>query len=142
MDLLAIARIDGMRLGLITVSGISALVIDLHYHTRSNGEAVGGEPVALGRDVPALTASFTDAGDYAGGSAVDVAVAEVGAASKGEVVGGREASAVIARCGWTAGHGGTAIGVPGEGGGEDRVGTGLGVDEGEGSGEKEDGEKE
>ena len=111
-----------MRLGLITVPGISALVIDLHYHTCSYGDAVGGEPVALGRDVPALTASFADAGDYAGCTAVDVAVGEVGAARKGEVVRGREASAMIARCGWAAGHSGTAIGVPGEGGGEDRVG--------------------
>ena len=122
MHLLAIPRVDGMRLGLITIPTISALVVDLHYDTRPYGDAVGGEPIALGRDVPALAAPFTDAGDYAGGAAVDVAVAKVGAASKGEIVGGRETSAMIARCGRAAGYGSTAVGVPGEGRGDDRVG--------------------
>ena len=93
MHLFSISRIDRMRFRLITVSRIGALVIDLDHHTRANGEPVGGVPVALGRDVPALTAAFADAGHYAGGAAVDGVVAEVRTTGVGEVVGGRETGA-------------------------------------------------
>lgn len=82
-----------MRFGLITVSRIGALVIDLDHHTLANGEPVGGKPVALGRDVPALTAAFPDAGDYAGGAAVDGVVTQVLTACVGKVVGGGKTGA-------------------------------------------------
>ncbi|CAD6566713.1 MAG: hypothetical protein ASARMPREDX12_008806 [Alectoria sarmentosa] len=121
MHFLAIARIEWVRHRLITVPGIRALVIDLHDHTRSHGEPVGGVPITLGRDVPALAATFADAGDYAGGGAVGSVVAEVRAARVSEVVRGREAGAVVACCGWATGYSGAAGGVPGEGGGEDGV---------------------
>ena len=114
MHFLAITRIDGMRFGLVTVTGIGALVVDLDHHARAHGAPVGGERVTLGRDVPALTAPFADAGDDAGVFAVDAVAAEIGAAGIGEIVGGREAGAVVAGCGWTTGHGWTASGVPGE----------------------------
>ena len=100
MHLFSISRIDGMRFRLITVSRIRALVIDLDHHTRANGEPVGGVPVAVGRDVPALTAAFANAGYYAGGAAVDRVVAEVRTAGVGEVVGGGEtgAAGLLFRC--------------------------------------------
>lgn len=82
-----------MRFRLITVSRIGALVIDLDHHTRANRASVGLVPVALGRDVPALAAAFTDAGDYASGAAVDRVVAEVRTAGIGEVVGCGETGA-------------------------------------------------
>lgn len=82
-----------MRDRLIAVPGIRALVVDLDHHTRSHGEPVGREPVALGCDVPALAAAFAHAGDYAGAVAVDGVVAEIGAAGVGQVVGGGKTSA-------------------------------------------------
>lgn len=82
-----------MRLSLVAVAGIRALVVDLHHHARAHGESVGLVPVALGRDVPALAAAFTNARDDAGGAAVDGAGPEVRAAGVGEVVGGSESSA-------------------------------------------------
>ena len=87
-----------MRLLLITVPTIRALIIDLHHHTRSHGAPVGGKRITLGCNVPALAATFADAGDYATGAAVDTAVAEVVAAGIGEIVGGCEASAIVACC--------------------------------------------
>lgn len=90
MHFLPIPRIDRMRHSLITIPGIGALVVDLHHHTLAHGEPVGGVPVTVGRDVPALTAAFADAGDYAGGAAVDGVAAEMVAAGVGEVVGGGE----------------------------------------------------
>ena len=98
MHFLTISSINGMRLSLITVSGIRALIIDLHYHTRSHGEPIRGKPVTLGRDVPALAAAFADAGDYVGVLAVDTTAAKVVAASIGEIVRSREANAMIACC--------------------------------------------
>lgn len=114
MHLLPIPRIDRMRLRLITISRIRALVVDLHHHTRAHGEPVGGVPVTLGRDVPALTAAFAHARYYAGGAAVDGVVTEVRAAGIGEVVGGGETDAVIARGRRPTCDGGAAGGVPGE----------------------------
>ena len=98
MHFLTIASIKGMRLGLITVSRIRALIIDLHNHTRSYGAPIGGKPVTLGRDVPALAAAFADARDYSGILAVDSTSAKVVAVSIGEIVGSREANAMIACC--------------------------------------------
>ena len=98
MDFLAIPSIKGMRLGLITVSGIRALIIDLHHHTCSDGAPIRGKPVTLGRDVPALAATLADAGDYASVLAVDSTSAKVVAACIGEIVGSRETNAMIA-CG-------------------------------------------
>ena len=93
MYLLSIPRINRMRLRLIAISCIGALVVDLHHHTRSHREPVGRVPITLGRDMPALSAALTDAGDNAGGAAVDSFIAEIGAAGVGEVVGGGETSA-------------------------------------------------
>ena len=93
MNLLPVPRVDRMRLRLITISGIGALVVDLHHHTRSHGKSVRLVPITLRRDVPALAAAFPDAGDYAGGAAVDGVVAEIGATGIGEVVGGGETGA-------------------------------------------------
>ena len=98
MDFLAIARVDRMRLVLITVHSIRALIIDLHHHTRSHGAPVGGKRIILGCNVPALAAAFADAGGYVAGAAVDAAGAEVVAAGIGEIVGGCEASAMEACC--------------------------------------------
>lgn len=86
MDLLPISRIERIRFLLITISRIGTLVIDLDDHTRAHGEPVGRVPVALGGDVPALTAAFADTGDYASGTAFDGVVAKVRAAGVGEVV--------------------------------------------------------
>lgn len=93
MHLLAIARVERMRLRLIAVPGIGALVVDLDDHACAHGAPVGRVPVALGRDVPALAAAFADAGDDAGGGAVDGGGAEVRAAGVGEVVGGGKSGA-------------------------------------------------
>ncbi len=82
-----------MRLRLIAISCIGALIVDLHHHTRSHREPVGGVPITLGRDLPALSAAFTDAGDNAGGVAVDSVIAETGAAGVCKVVGGGETGA-------------------------------------------------
>ena len=98
MHFLTIASIEWVRLSLITVSRICALIIDLHHHTRSHGASIRGKPVTLGRDVPALAATFADAGDYAGVLAVNSTSAKVVAAGIGEIVGSREANAVIACC--------------------------------------------
>ena len=98
MHFLTIASIEWMRLSLITVSRIRALIIDLHHHTRSHGAPIRGKPVTLGRDVPALAATFADAGDYAGVLAVDSTSAKVVAAGIGEIIGSREANAMIAGC--------------------------------------------
>ena len=98
MHFLTIASVKGMRLGLITVSGIRALIIDLHHHTCSDGEPIRGKPVTLGRDVPALAATLADAGDYTGLLAVDSTSAKVVAAGIGEVVRCRKPNAMIA-CG-------------------------------------------
>ena len=98
MHFLTVASIEWMRLSLITVSRIRALIIDLHHHTRSHGAPIRGKPVTLGGDVPALTATFTDAGDYAGVLAVDSTSAEVVAAGIGEIVRSCEANAMIACC--------------------------------------------
>lgn len=135
MHFLAIARIERMRHRLIAVARIGALIVDLDDDAGADGEAVGGKPVALRGDVPALAAALADAGDDAGGGAVDAGVGEGRAAGEGEVVGGCEAGAVVAGCGWAAGYRGAAAGVPGEGGGEDRVRVGLG----EGGAEEEEG---
>ena len=83
---------------LITVPSIRALIIDLHHHTRSHRAPVGGKRITLGCNVPALAAAFADAGDYLAGAAVDAAGAEVIAAGIGEIVGGCEASAMVACC--------------------------------------------
>ena len=139
MYFFSISRVDGMRFRLITISCVGALVIDLDHHTRANREPVRGVPVTLGRDVPALTATFADSRDYAGGAAVDRVVAEVRTAGIGEVVGGGETGGVIAGCRWTTGDSGSAGWVPGEGGGKDRVGVGLGICGLEGGGEEEEG---
>ncbi len=82
-----------MRLRLIAISCIGALVVDLHHHTRSHREPLGGVPITSGCDVPALSAAFTDARDNTGGAAVDSVIAEIGAAGVGEVVGGGETGA-------------------------------------------------
>ena len=98
MHFLTIASVEGMRLSLITVSRVRALIINLHHHTGSYGAPIRGKPVTLGRDVPALAATFADAGDYAGVLAVDSVSAKVVAAGIGEVVGSCEANAMIACC--------------------------------------------
>lgn len=97
MHFLAVARVDGMRLRLVTIPGIRALVVNLHHHAGAHGEPVGGIPVTLGRDVPALAATFADAGHDAGGAAVDLVAAEVVAAGVREVVGGGETCAARLR---------------------------------------------
>lgn len=112
-----------MRHRLIAIPGIRALVVDLHHHTCSHGEPVGRVPITLRRDVPALAAASADAGDYAGGRAVDGVVGEVRAAGVCEVVRSREAGTMIACSGWATGYSGAAGGVPGEGGGEDGIGV-------------------
>ena len=98
MHFLTVAGIKGMRLGLITVPGIRALIIDLHHHTRSHGAPIRRKRVTLGRDVPALAAAFADTGGYAGILAVDSTSAKVVAVSISEIVGSREANAMIACC--------------------------------------------
>ena len=98
MHFLTIASIEWTRLGLITVSRIRALVIDLHHDTGTHGAPIRGKPVTLGRDVPALAATFADAGDDAGVLAVDGTSAKVVAAGIGEIIGSREANAMIACC--------------------------------------------
>lgn len=98
MHFLAIASIDRLRLSLITVLGIRALIIDLHDHTRSYRTSIGGKWVTLGRDVPALATAFANAGDYFSVLAIDSFLTEVVAAGIGEVVGSREANAMVACC--------------------------------------------
>lgn len=48
--------------------------------------------------MPALTTAFADAGDYFTGLAFDSFFAEVVAAGIGEIVGSREANAMMACC--------------------------------------------
>ena len=93
MHFLAVARVDRVRLALVAIPGIRALVVNLHHHAGAHGKPVRGEPVALGRDVPALAATFADAGDYARGAAGYLVAAEIVAAGVGEVVGGGETCA-------------------------------------------------
>ena len=111
MHLLPISRVHIACLRLIAVSRIRALVIYLDYHRGADFELVDGEFVGLGLQVPALAAAGTDAVDD--GLVVGV----------GYVVGGCVAGAVDAGGGGTAGDGGAADLVPGEGGGEDGVGV-------------------
>lgn len=92
--------------------------------------------------MPALTAAFTDAGHYAGGTAVDGVVAKVRTAGVGEVVGGGETGAMVAGCGWATGDSGAAGWVPGEGGRKYGIGVRLGGCGLEGSGEEEEGLEE
>lgn len=98
MHFLTISSVEWMRLSLITVSRVCTLIIDLHHHTRSHGAPIRGKPVTLGRNVPALAATFADAGDYAGVLAVDSTSAKVIAIGISEIVGSREANAMIACC--------------------------------------------
>ena len=97
MHFLAVASVDRIRLSLVTITGIRALVVNLHHHTGTHGKPVRGEPVTLGRDVPALTTAFPDAGHYAGGATVDLVAAKVVAAGVCEVVGGGETCAARLR---------------------------------------------
>lgn len=98
MDLLAIARIDWTRLTLITVTGIRALIVDLHHHTRSHGAPIRGVEITLGCDMPALATPFSDARNYAGGFTTGFFLAKIGAAGVGEIVGGGEANAMVTCC--------------------------------------------
>ncbi len=111
MHLLPISRIHIACLRLIAVSRIRALVIDFDDDRGADFEIVDGEFVGLGLEVPALAAAGTDAIDD--GFVVGV----------GYVVGGCVAGAVGGGGGGTAGDGGPADLVPGEGGGEDGVGV-------------------
>ena len=87
-----------MRLSLVTIPGIRALVVNLHHHTGTYRTPVRGEPITLGRDVPALTTAFADTGHDAGGATVDLVAAKVVAAGVCEVVGGGETCATSLRC--------------------------------------------
>ena len=93
MYLLAIARVDRIRLGLITIPGIRALVIDFNNHTRSHRASIVGKRIALGRDMPTLAAAFADTGDYIAGTAVDAVATFICAAGVSKVVGGGETGA-------------------------------------------------
>ena len=86
MHFLAVARVDWMRLSLITIPSICALIVDLYYHTLSYRNSVGRVPVALRCNVPALATSFADTRDYAGGAAIDTITAKVVAARIGEII--------------------------------------------------------
>ena len=97
MHFFAVTRVDRVRLSLVTIPGIRALVVDLHHHTGTHGKPVRGEPITLGRDVPALTTTFADTGHYARGATVDLVAAKVVAASVCEVVGGGETCAASLR---------------------------------------------
>lgn len=110
MHLLPISCIHIPRLRLITVPRIRALVVNLDDDRSADFEFVDGEFVGLGLEMPALAAAGADAVDDGLGVGVS------------DVVGGGVAGAVEAGGGGTAGDGWAADLVPGEGGGEDRVG--------------------